>query len=117
MDVLQEVGIGLLRLKDDVSSAAAGDLQVAALRSRDHSVCRPLVSSILLSYREVEELLVERGLEIDHTTVWRWVQRYAPELEERARPHLKATNKSWRVDETYVSIRAFGPRKFMKNSG
>jgi|SRR6516225_3321377 IS6 family transposase len=70
-----------------------------------------------LSYREVEELLVERGLEIDHTTVWRWVQRYAPELEERARPHLKATNKSWRVDETYVSIRACGPRKFMKNSG
>ena len=70
-----------------------------------------------LSYREVEELLVERGLEIDHTTVWRWVQRYAPELEERTRPHLKATNKSWRVDETYVSIRACGPRKFMKNSG
>jgi transposase, IS6 family len=58
-----------------------------------------------LSYREVEELLVERGLEIDHTTVWRWVQRYAPELEERARPHLKATNKSWRVDETYVRIK------------
>ena len=58
-----------------------------------------------LSYREVEELLVERGLEIDHTTVWRWVQRYAPELEERARPYLKATNKSWRVDETYVRIK------------
>jgi transposase-like protein len=57
-----------------------------------------------LSYRDVRELLVERGLEIDHTTVWRWVQRYAPELEERARPHLKATNKSWRVDETYVRI-------------
>src|SRR5262250_2632239 len=58
-----------------------------------------------LSYREVQELLVERGLEVDHTTVWRWVQRYAPELEERTRPHLKATNKSWRVDETYVRIK------------
>ena len=58
-----------------------------------------------LSYREVEELLVERGLEIDHTTVWRWVQRYAPDLEERTRPHLKATNKSWRVDETYVRVK------------
>ena len=56
-----------------------------------------------LSYRDVQELLVERGLEIDHTTVWRWVQHYAPELEERTRPHLKSTNKSWRVDETYVS--------------
>ena len=58
-----------------------------------------------LSYRDVQELLVERGLEIDHTTVWRWVQHYAPELEERTQPHLKATNKSWRVDETYVRIK------------
>src|SRR6266705_6468046 len=46
-----------------------------------------------LSYREVQELLVERGLEIDHTTVWRWVQHYAPELEERTRPYLKETAK------------------------
>ena len=53
----------------------------------------------------MEELLVERGLEIDHTTVWRWVQCYAPELEERTRPHLKVTNKSWRVDETYVRVK------------
>jgi len=44
-------------------------------------------------------------LEIDHTTVWRWVQHYAPELEERTQPHLKPTNKSWRVDETYVRIK------------
>ena len=44
-------------------------------------------------------------MELDHTTVWRWVQRYAPELEERTRPHLKATNKSWRVDETYVRVK------------
>jgi transposase-like protein len=58
-----------------------------------------------LSYRDVQELLVERGLEIDHTTVWRWAQRYAPELEERTRPHLKPTNKSWRVDETYVRVK------------
>ena len=58
-----------------------------------------------LSYRDVRELLVERGLEIDHTTVWRWVQHFAPELEERTRPHLKPTNKSWRVDETYVRVK------------
>ena len=58
-----------------------------------------------LSYRDVQELLVERGLEIDHTTVWRWVQHFAPELEERTRPHLKPTNKSWRVDETYVRVK------------
>ena len=55
-----------------------------------------------LSYRDVEELLVERGLPADHTSVWRWVQRYAPELNKRCRRELKPTNGSWRVDETYI---------------
>jgi transposase-like protein len=58
-----------------------------------------------LSLRDVEELLEERGLEADRTTVWRWVQRFSPELEQRLRRHLKPTNKSWRVDETYVRVR------------
>ena len=58
-----------------------------------------------LSYREVEELLAERGLLVDHVTVWRWVQRYAPELERRLRSRLKPTNDSWRVDETYVRVK------------
>jgi IS6 family transposase len=59
-----------------------------------------------LSLRDVEELLQERCLEVvDHTTVWRWVQRYAPELDQRLRRHLKPTNKSWRVDETYVKVK------------
>jgi IS6 family transposase len=58
-----------------------------------------------LSYRDVEELLIERGLDTDHVTVWRWVQRYAPELERRLRAHLKITNKSWRVDETFVRVK------------
>jgi hypothetical protein len=42
-----------------------------------------------LSYRDVQELLIERGLDVAPTTIWRWVQRYAPELNERTRPHLK----------------------------
>ncbi|MGA7316837.1 MAG: IS6 family transposase, partial [Silvibacterium sp.] len=58
-----------------------------------------------LSLRDVEELLEERGLYVDHTTVWRWVQDYGPELEQRLRQHLKPTNKSWRVDETYVRVK------------
>ena len=58
-----------------------------------------------LSLRDVEELLAERGLAADHTTIWRWVQRYAPELELRLRRHLKPTNKSWRVDETYLKVK------------
>jgi IS6 family transposase len=47
----------------------------------------------------------ERRLHIDHTTIYRWVQRYAPELEQRCRPHLKTTTDSWRVDETYVKVK------------
>jgi transposase-like protein len=58
-----------------------------------------------LSYRDVEELLRERGVRVDHTTVYRWVQRYAPELERRCRPSLRATNDSSRVDETYIKIK------------
>ena len=61
-----------------------------------------------LSLRDVEELLVERGLEADHTTIWRWVQRYGPELEQRLRRHLKPTNRSWRVDETGVRVKGRG---------
>ena len=58
-----------------------------------------------LSYRDVEELMLERGLSVDHTTVFRWVQRYAPEFDTRSRPHLKPTNDSYRVDETYINIK------------
>jgi transposase, IS6 family len=58
-----------------------------------------------LSYRDLEEIMLERGLRVDHTTIFRWVQRYAPELDQRCRPHLKATNDSYRVDETYIKIK------------
>jgi transposase, IS6 family len=58
-----------------------------------------------LGYRDLEELMRERGFHIDHTTIYRWVQQYAPELERRCRPHLKGTNDSWRVDETYVKVK------------
>jgi len=61
-----------------------------------------------LSLRDVEELLEERGLNLHHTTIWRWVQYYGPELEQRLRQHLKPTNKSWRVDETYVRVKGRG---------
>ena len=46
----------------------------------------------------------ERGLTVDHTTVWRWVQRYAPEINKRIRPHLKLAGTSYRVDETYIKV-------------
>jgi len=56
-----------------------------------------------LSYRDLEEMMRERGLPVDHTTIYRWVQHYAPELEKRSQPYLKATTDSWRVDETYIN--------------
>src|SRR5258708_2688507 len=58
-----------------------------------------------LSYRDLEEIMLERGLHVDHTTIYRWVQQYAPELEKRCRPYLKPTTDSWRVDETYIKIK------------
>jgi IS6 family transposase len=58
-----------------------------------------------LSYRDLEEMMTKRGLSVDHSTIFRWVQQYAPEFDERCRPHLKQTNDSSRVDETYVKVR------------
>ena len=57
-----------------------------------------------LSYRDLEEIMAERGLSVDHVTIWRWVQRYAPILNQRIRRELKNRNRSWRVDETYVKV-------------
>jgi IS6 family transposase len=57
-----------------------------------------------LSYRDVEEMMRERGLDVDHSTVFRWVQRYAPEINKRVREHLKMSGTSYRVDETYIKV-------------
>jgi transposase-like protein len=58
-----------------------------------------------LSYEHVTELMAERGVEVDASCIWRWVQAYAPELNKRCRAHLKPVNKSYRVDETYIRLR------------
>jgi IS6 family transposase len=58
-----------------------------------------------LSYRPLEEMMSERGLSVDHTTIYRWVQHFAPELDRRCRAHLKATTDSWHVDETSVKVK------------
>jgi transposase-like protein len=58
-----------------------------------------------ISYRDLELMLTDRGVEVDHTTIFRWIQAYAPELEKRIRPHLRPSNGSWRVDETYVKVK------------
>lgn len=57
-----------------------------------------------LSYRDVEELLVERGIEVDHVTIHRWVQRFTPLLIDAARPCRHSVGSRWFVDETYVKV-------------
>src|SRR2546421_2013181 len=57
-----------------------------------------------LSYRDVEELLAERGVAVDHVTVFRWVQRFTPLLAEAARPCRRPVGDRWYIDETYVKV-------------
>jgi IS6 family transposase len=57
-----------------------------------------------LSYRDVEELLAERGVEVDHVTIYRWVQRFTPLLADAARPCRHHVGDRWFVDETYVKV-------------
>jgi transposase, IS6 family len=78
-------------------------------RKRHFADCTILVAvrwylRFSLSLRDVECLMAERGVSVDHTTVWRWIQRYAPVFEKRLRSKLRCTGRCWRVDETYVRI-------------
>ena len=57
-----------------------------------------------LSFRDLEEMMRERGLSVDHTTIFRWVQKYGPEINKRIRPHLKLAGASYRIDETYIKV-------------
>ena len=57
-----------------------------------------------ISYRDLEEMMAERGVAVDHVTLYRWIQRYAPELEKRVRWYQGYRSSSWRVDETYVRV-------------
>ena len=58
-----------------------------------------------ISYRDLELMLSDRGVTVDHTTIFRWIQAYAAELEKRIRPYLRLCNGSWRVDETYIKVK------------
>ncbi len=57
-----------------------------------------------LSYRNIEELLEERGADVDHSTVQKWVVHYAPQLEQAFRKRKKLTGRSWKMDETYIKV-------------
>jgi len=57
-----------------------------------------------LSLRDLEELMAERGLSVDHTTIWRWTQRYGPEVYRRLQGEVKRKSSTWHMDETFVRI-------------
>ncbi len=58
-----------------------------------------------LSYRNIEEMMFERGIEVDHTSVNRWVLKYTPDIEKKFRKHKHVVGTSWRMDETYIKIK------------
>lgn len=60
--------------------------------------------SFTLSYRDVREMIAERNVLVDHSTIWHWVQKYGPILENRIKKELRITGRSWRVDETMVPV-------------
>lgn len=57
-----------------------------------------------ISLRDLEQMLAERGVRVDHVSPHHWVQRFAPEIERRVRPHLRPAGRTWHVDETYVRV-------------
>jgi len=74
-------------------------------RSRDHSALRALVPALFSELQRSRRDDAGAGLHVDHTTIFRWVQRHAPELEKCCRSHLKATTDLWRVNERYVKVK------------
>lgn len=57
-----------------------------------------------LSYRDLEEMMEERGVSVDHATINRWVLKFSPMLAWNARHHKRPVGRSWRMDETYVKV-------------
>ncbi len=83
--------------------------QLALFRKRQFSAemivtCVRWYLCFSLSLRDVEELMMERGLSVDHTTIWRWTQRYAPEVQRYLRGQLKPKGSTWHMDETFVRV-------------
>ena len=77
-------------------------------RHFDHAIivlCVRWYITYKLSYRDLVEIMAERGVDVSHTTILRWVQIYVPEFEKRWRHYARPIGTSWRVDETYIRVR------------
>src|SRR6202047_3791465 len=95
----------LAEVVDGQAEGGSGAVRRSPLRPRSHHPVRALVSPVQAQSARLVEMMAERGLSMAHTTIMRWVQRYAPEFEKRWRRFARAVGRSWRVDETYVKIR------------
>ncbi|TRW90804.1 IS6 family transposase [Paracoccus sp. M683] len=58
-----------------------------------------------VSYRDLEEIMAERGVRVDHATLNRWVTKYSPLVAEQARRRKRPSDRSWRMDETYIRVK------------
>ena len=96
---------GMTRRRQAVPGTAGSVLQRPAVHRRGDPVGGPMYLMFPISYRDLALMLLDRGVEVDHSTIFRWIQAYAVELEKRLRPHLRMSNGSWRVDETYVKVK------------
>ncbi len=67
-----------------------------------------------ISYRNLEEMMLERGVDVDHSTLYRWAQKYAPEMERRLQWYGKGRSiGTWRLDETYIGVSTFDVMKLL----
>ena len=68
-------------------------------------LCVMCYLNYLLIYRNLEEMMLERGLKVEHTTVYQWVQMYTPKLDKRCQVYLRPTNNLWLLDESYIKVK------------
>ncbi len=78
---------------------------MASLPAGNYPLGRALVLQLSDRLPQFGGMICDRGVEVDYSTLSHWVQKYAPELDKRCRPHLKPTKDSWRVDETYIKVK------------
>jgi IS6 family transposase len=99
--------VGFLRRgRDGEEDPEPGGVVQGQLFERDIIVlCARWYLRYKLSYRDLMEVMAERGLSLAHTTIMRWVQRFTSAFEKRWNRYARMTGRSWRVDETYVKIR------------
>jgi transposase-like protein len=104
----EQAGVGRLDLKRSSGRVALGPNGRFKGRQFTAEVILWAVQRYLMlpvSYRDLALMLLDRGIEVGHSTLFRWIQAYAPELKRRILPHLRPSNGSWRADETYIRVK------------